>query len=259
MIFSLFSKLGKAWAGLRQKIGKKSPLSSKRPSVNPTPAGLSPKISRALYYLEKLKGLDTLGDCLAFGYDNRHVMETTMQELPRNGQTLRFFGFDSSSYLSYMSGRKRRRNPSTDLNGGALVSGRYSATLNAEEKSNYNIRKASLILIDAQLHSSVKKALEFSFPLVPAHAMVIFYNCNNDRFWGDNNDALKIFSDMLSQNRSLQAKELETYYNKENPDCRIFLVSNVYYQQKLAMVSKHCSKQGDMNLGEFVVFPVSDN
>lgn len=223
------------------------------------PPYLSRKIGRALYYIEKLRGLDSLGDCLAFGYDNSSVMNLALEEISKTGENIRFFGFDSSTYLSSRARKKAEITSGASSIEGTIIRGRFSATLNAEEKSNYHLHKVSLVLIDAQLHTSAKKALEFVFPMIPAHAMIIFYNCNGDRFWGNSSDALNIMRDLLTQNRSLQAKELETYYGNGNTDCRSFLVSNVYYQQKLALVSKHLIKHGDINLGEFSVFPVSDN
>jgi len=216
-------------------------------------------IRQALVYLEKMKGTGSLGDYLGFGLNNQKNL-SHIQNLIRELriEDMRLFGFDSLSSMTGFSRKENKGNPwFFDHQNSFLIKGRYADTLTLQKARKYKIKKASLILIDSQLYSAAKKALNFSLPMIQAHAIIIFDNCNKERFWGNNLGGEKAFREFLKENRRFHATELEMNYNNSN--CKMFLVSNLEYQYQLTFVSKQRSVNTNKRILRFSELPISAN
>ena len=100
-----------------------------------------------------------------------------------------------------------------------LVKGFYSETLSADAAERLEITKASLIMIDCDLYSSAKQALDFCAPLIGDVAVVFFDDWTLGR--GDEDQNLgeqRAWAEFLAESPSLTAEEVGTYFHTQvNP------------------------------------------
>jgi O-methyltransferase len=204
----------------------------------------------ALDLLVERHGQESLGDYLEFGVfqgDSLTCMYRALQERQLDG--VRIYGFDSFKGLppiehpedrklgwhqgQFASGRQRtlRRleHNNVDLGRVSLVEGFYSDTLVDGEADALGIRKASVIMIDCDLYTSAKQALDFCTPLIKDEAVVFFDDWTHSA--GEDDARLgeqRAFAEWLSENQSLDAREIGTYHQTQmqTPEpSKIFLVS----------------------------------
>jgi predicted O-methyltransferase YrrM len=113
--------------------------------------------------------------------------------------------------MDYDTARRYMTEQGVDWTRVHLIKGWFNDTLNQGWVSEHNITHASIIMVDCDLYSSAKEALEFCAPLIRDHAVILF----DDWFAGDlaenNLGEKKAFAEFLSANPALRAEEGETY------------------------------------------------
>jgi O-methyltransferase len=203
---------------------------------------LKPKFTKALQVLTDTVGASSVGDYLDFGVcggTSLACMFQALKEMKLND--VRLFGFDSfegypviaaidienelqpgecDSTLSSTTGRLTENG--IDWNRTFLIKGWFSDTLNGGLIQNYNIQKASIIMIDCDLYSSAKESLNFCRPLIKDISIIFFGDWHEDKCVGER----RAFEEFLKENEQLKSKLFSQYRNHRVLKGRIFLVTN---------------------------------
>jgi O-methyltransferase len=151
-------------------------------------------LARGLRALIARQGRRPFGDYLEFGVYNGTSLTCMYRELQAfRLDDVRLFGFDSfqglppdahledegrwrpgscCSPLSFTTAVLETEN--VDLSRVTLVPGWFRDTLNPDTIRRHGIRKASVIMIDCDLYSAAKEALNFCAPLIDDHALLLF-------------------------------------------------------------------------------------
>lgn len=164
-----------------------------RPRLVPEP-DLRELLRHGLRELTDRHGRHSLGDYLEFGVYNGTSLtcmyrEVVALDLPH----VRLFGFDSfkgfpPSAVHEDEGRWQPgrchaplefttavlESEGVDLTRVKLVPGWFADTLNDRTARRHQITKASVIMIDCDLYSSTKQALDFCAPLIRDEALILF-------------------------------------------------------------------------------------
>jgi len=192
--------------------------------------------------LLRSKGAE-LGDYLEFGVYCGASLACMYRTLERAGlKHARFFGFDSFKGLpdnakyddlsawkpgafkfSYNATRKFLIQSGVDWGRVFLTKGFFCDTLNDGLIRKYQISKASLIMVDCDLYTSSKEALNFCAPLIKDHAVIFFddWNAANGALARNNMGQKRAFDEFLKDNPHFVTEELDTY----TPNARVFLFS----------------------------------
>jgi O-methyltransferase len=198
-------------------------------------------------HLLRSKGVE-LGDYLEFGVycgSSLACMHRTLQRL--NIQNTRLFGFDSfegfpdiakddsggewkpGAYkFDLKAARKFLTISGVDWRRVFLIKGLYCDTLDQNLTRKYQIDKASLIMIDCDLYSSSKEALDYCAPLIKDYAVIFFddWNAGNGKLAKNNMGQKRAFDEFLKENPVFVVDELESYTSRANdwPDnAKVFL------------------------------------
>ena len=99
-----------------------------------------------------------------------------------------------------------------------LVRGWFEKTLKPKTAETFGLQKASVIMVDCDLYSSSKDALNFCLPMIKDYAVIFFDDWRDDIAFGE----CKAYSEFLEENNHLHSEELGTYL----PNGKIFLVHN---------------------------------
>lgn len=185
----------------------------------------------ALLHLCKAHGSAKLGDYLEFGVfygASLACMNRVLDDLEIDH--IRQFGFDSfqglpddasfndegtwqpGQFKSDFESTKQRLSkqcPSPDRI--SLVKGWFNDTLNATTREQYEIEKASVIMIDCDLYSSAKQALRFCAPLIKDEAIVVFDDWNANKLAKKGMGEKRAFDEFLAENPHLSAKPFGSY------------------------------------------------
>jgi O-methyltransferase len=166
----------------------------------PVPAAaqheLEPAYNRLLRTLADRhpRGADGIGDYLEFGVYVGTSMTSMHRALDRLGiDHVRLVGFDSFEGLPaaarheedgywragmYRSDieltRERLTDAGVDWDRVNLVKGWFDETLDSARAPEYGIREAGVVMVDCDLYSSTKTALDFCEPLLAEESIVIF-------------------------------------------------------------------------------------
>jgi O-methyltransferase len=187
------------------------------------------------------------GDYLEFGVYAGTSMACMHEVLEQRGlDEVRLFGFDSFEGLpadthsddtsrieSWKAGdfkapyelcRANLTQKGVNWDRTTLVKGFFEDTLAPDMVRQHGIRKAGVIMVDSDLYSSAKTALEFCAPLIGDHAVILF-----DDWWPDTLGAARTgerraFEEVLADHPDMAAEELDSYAPES---AKVFLVSRV--------------------------------
>ena len=197
---------------------------------------LEPKYAMAWQRLQSLGA--ELGDYLEFGV-SRGASMVCMHRVTKKLKlkNVRMFGFDSfegmpdSAEVEDQGTWKPGQFASTieetrtflndykiDWNRTHLIKGWFEDTLNSDTTKQYNIRKASVIMVDCDIYSASKVALNYSLPMIKDYAVIFFDDWRDDITFGE----YKAYSEFLNENKHLKSEQIGTYA----PTGMIFLVKN---------------------------------
>jgi len=197
---------------------------------------LEPKYEMAWKHLQGL-GVG-LGDYLEFGVSVGTSMACMHRVLTKLGlNNIRSFGFDSfqgmpasaafedlgafkpGQFASPLAETKEfLNNAGIDWNRTHLTEGWFEDTLNEETTAKLGIRKASIIMIDCDIYSATKTALNYSKPMIIDYAVLFFDDWKDDITYGE----FKAYSEFLAENKYLQSVEFGSYPGHG----KIFVVKN---------------------------------
>jgi predicted O-methyltransferase YrrM len=172
-----------------------------------------------------------IGDYLEFGVFFGSSMMCMHRVLDEFGlRHTRLFGFDSWEGLperartddhglwqpgdfkmDYDCARSYMSEQGADWNRVHLVKGWFSETLTPECVSEHNIRRASLVMVDSDLYSSAKEALDFCAPLLAPHAVVFFDDWGAGDLAEKNLGEKRAFLEFLQAHPEIEAEETEPY------------------------------------------------
>jgi O-methyltransferase len=188
-------------------------------------------IHRGLDYLIAHGDRSQLGDYLEFGVYNGTSLVSTFRETEKMGFTnMRLFGFDSFQGLppqaatddegKWQPGAWRSELEFTeavleaegvDRSRVFLVPGWFSDTCNEETAHRYNIHKASVIMIDCDIYTSTKEALDFCAPLIKDRALMLFDDWNTGNLAAKNLGERKAFEEWLAEQGCFTAEPFGSY------------------------------------------------
>jgi len=203
---------------------------------------------KALLFLSKNDGAERLGDYLEFGVCHGSSMACMYHALKDLGfDHIRLFGFDSFEGMpdsadtedgnwysgqfksDYKFTRELLAQQGVELNRVTLVKGWFTDTLNPQLIKQHQITKTSVIMIDCDLYSSAKVALDFCAPLIQERAIIFFDDWNSCGLAEQHQGEKRAFDEFLNENSDLKAEELGSYTEKTEWDTsKIFLVSRQY-------------------------------
>ncbi len=198
--------------------------------------------------VEYLRNKGGVGDYLEFGVfrgTSMLCMNRTLNKFKLNN--VRLFGFDSfeglpsleeqDKALTWQPGmfntnidetRDILENGGVDWTKTFLIKGWYNETLTQDLINKHQISNVSLIMIDCDLHSSTKEALEFSAPLIKKEAIIFFDDWDGGADLAGKNLGEKLaFDEFLQAHPEFHSEEFGAYYHTEmegSPVSKIFLV-----------------------------------
>jgi O-methyltransferase len=196
---------------------------------------LKPQYQKALRMLVEILSPNRLGDYLEFGVcygTSMFCMFETLKE--QHIKNVRLFGFDSFEGLpasvandstnnwepgefacSLEFTSKNLTEKGIDWDRTNLIKGWYSETLTDDLKKKYDIKKASIIMVDCDLYSSAKEALNFCAPIIKDMSIIFF-----DDWAEEEIGEKKAFNEFLKENTKFQVEELGSY----RPAGKIFML-----------------------------------
>jgi hypothetical protein len=198
---------------------------------------------RALAHLRE--SAPPVGDYLEFGVfrgDSLICMERARREA---GLSFRLFGFDSFAGLpelapedqgwtsgsfrsNYGSTRRRLTKNGIDWSRTVLVKGWYDETLTPELRGQHKLVKASTIMIDCDLYSSTKTALEFSAPLIRDEAIIFFDDWDGGSGLAERGEGeARAFREFLAEHQEFVATEFDSYHHTETDPAPVAMVFSV--------------------------------
>jgi O-methyltransferase len=198
-------------------------------------------LRRGLRELTARHGRHGLGDYLEFGVYNGTSLTCMYRELVAlNLHHVRLFGFDSFEGFPPSAAHEDegRWQPGkchatigfttsvlqaerVDLARVTLVPGWFADTLNDATAQSHQITKASVVMIDCDLYSSTKEALDFCAPLIKDEALIIFDEWNDTRFPNKDMGEKKAFYEFMKEWACFSAVPFGQYAERS----QAFLVS----------------------------------
>ena len=184
-------------------------------------------VRQAVAKLQELEPSERLGDYLEFGVSRGTSMACTHSALRHAGLNhMRLIGFNSfegmpsgaekegwhkgqyrSSIQATRSYLKRRQ---VDLERVTLVKGWFKDTLTEETRRDHTIEKASLIMVDCDIYSASKDALNFCEPHIHKQAVIMF----DDWGWREEINEIgqkEAFEEFLAEHPDLTAETMPSY------------------------------------------------
>ena len=197
---------------------------------------LQPKYEMAWKHLQELK--TEPGDYLEFGVSEGTSMACMHRVTTKlNLKTVRLIGFDSFEGMPESAAVEdagtwkpgQFANPIEDTKAFLdkegvdwkrtfLIKGWFEDTCNEQTTKQYDIRKASIIMIDCDIYSASKVALNYSLPMIKDYAVIVFDDWHDDKSFGE----YKAYDEFLNENKFLKSVEIGTY----NPAGKLFRITN---------------------------------
>lgn len=197
-----------------------------------------PQFKKALEFLLNTVGTDGMGDYLEFGVSygtSLSCMHKVQHDLGL--KTTRLFGFDSfqgmpesasseelgkwrpGEFASPIENTKKLLTEhGVDWKRTFLIKGWFNDTLKPETVNQYAIKKASVIMIDCDIYSSARLALNFCLPFIKDSAIIFFDDWFDNEALGED----KAFKEYLTENPQFTSSEFGSYL----PTGRSFLITN---------------------------------
>ncbi|MDP2654319.1 MAG: TylF/MycF/NovP-related O-methyltransferase [Candidatus Omnitrophota bacterium] len=205
---------------------------------------------KAIQYLKHKVGKENIGDYFEFGVCRGTSMKCMYDELEKAGLSdVRLWGFDSFEGLppcddghwkagsfksNYQHTKKLLTDHGVDWKRAALIKGWYSDTLSEDFAAKHKIKKASLIMVDCDIYSSTKEALDFIGPLIKDHSVVFFDDWNP--LARDNKGEKRAFDEFLAAHPEFRAEEFDEYsYSGNDLNGKVFTLHAVFNKIALSV------------------------
>lgn len=201
---------------------------------------------KALALLSERVGADEIGSYLEFGVAHGGSMACMWRALHHEGlHDIRLIGFDSFAGLPdsadwedggiWQAGQFRTdrsfterflREQQVDLERVTLVEGWFDDTLSEETRQRFDLIKAGVIMIDCDLGSSARAALDFCAPLIRDHTVIVFDDWHAGGLASRNLGEKRAFDEFLSRHPEFVAERLSHGpFGSYSDNAEIFLVS----------------------------------
>ena len=197
-------------------------------------AGYRALLRRGLQELAAGSGGKPLGDYLEFGVYNGTSLVSAYRETAALGLgDVRLFGFDSFEGLppaaatddnaTWQPGAWRADRQFTeavlategvDRTRVVLIPGWFSDTLNAATVRAYGIGTATVIMVDCDIYTSAREALDFCTPLIGERALVLFDDWHSGGLAARNLGERKAFEEWLAHCGCFTAEPFGSYSSK---------------------------------------------
>jgi hypothetical protein len=194
----------------------------------------------AIERLVASRGEQGLGDYLEFGVSHGSSLACMSRVVTERGlDRVRLFGFDSFQGLpasaaeeddgvwkpgdfhsSLNATRRILAGKGVNLDRVTLIDGWFSDTLTPELIAAHRIEKASVIMVDCDLYSSAREALDFCGPLIRDAAVVLFDDWHSGGLATKGMGEKKAFDEFMAANPALSAERLTPY----SPASEVFLI-----------------------------------
>lgn len=178
------------------------------------------------------KAGDDIGDYLEFGVCHGSSMACMHDVLIETGTTgVRKFGFDSFQGLppeadsqdggffsrgqfdsSVVFTHKLLTRRGIDWNTTFLIQGWFKDTCTPETIEKYAIRKVGIVMIDCDIYSAAKEALDFVGPLLADQAVIVFDDWNSGNLADKHMGERRAFDEFMLQNPLLRSHRLPSAY-----------------------------------------------
>jgi O-methyltransferase len=197
-----------------------------------------------------------LGDYLEFGVhhgDSLAIMHRAVTVM--RAHEMRLFGFDSwkglpeeaeqeddgvwypGQFMSSLAIAKLHlRRAGIDWRRTTLVKGFYKETLTPDLRMRLGLIKASVIMIDCDLYSSARQALDFSAPLIRDRAVILFDDFLDAGLAERNKGEKLAFDEMLALNPALVVEEELPTYNPQY--AKVFVVARHQTGAEMSFASR---------------------
>jgi O-methyltransferase len=204
----------------------------------------------ALELLARKLGPDGVGDYLEFGvYVGTSLLCMDRASKALGLDSVRLFGFDSFEGLpdaaaedhgGWVPGqfradldfvREKLTRGGVDWSRTVLIPGWFEDTLRPGLAEQLGIEKAGVVMIDCDLYSSARTALDFCAPLIRTAAAVVFDDWNSGGLASRGLGERQAFDEFLAAHPTLAAEELPSY----SENSKVFLVTG--YRQSSASVT----------------------
>ena len=206
---------------------------------------LKPQYEKACLYLAETIGIDSIGDYLEFGVchgTSINCMHQVLTNLKFNH--VRLIGFNSFEGMPEITGvddgglwypgqfrsqleetKSALTKKGIDWNKTVLIKGWFSDTLTDDIKRRYKLRKASIIMIDCDIYTSAKEALNFCKSLIRDKCILVFDDWGAGNLAEKNMGEKRAFEEFLKENTHLTAEEFGNYNYNGSPNGRLFIVN----------------------------------
>lgn len=211
------------------------------------PKALELKYREALILLIETRGTESLGDYLEFGVGYGSALACMYRACKSLGvEHIRLFGFDSFEGLPHTARtddggfwrpgqfrcdlaltRELLTGQGMDWDRTILVKGWFCDTLNNELVRRHGITKASVIMVDCDMHLSAKEALDFCAPLIQDVAVIFFDDWHAGHLADRNMGEKLAFDEFLNENPEFSSEPLEELASYA-PLAEVFLVERVH-------------------------------
>jgi O-methyltransferase len=215
---------------------------------------LRPKLRDALAYLTR-NGREGVGDYLEFGVFQGTSMICMYEVLKEmNLDHVRLFGFDSFEGMPdvastdddghwqpgqfaapYELTKERLSAAGVPENRAVLIKGWFSDTLSDETIARYGIVNPGVIMIDADIYTSSKQALDYCAPLIQYEAVLFMddWYANEGRLVQRNMGQPRALKEFLAENPHFQTTDLGRYSFFGRPAGNVFTLKRLSAQGKL--------------------------
>ncbi len=207
---------------------------------------LQPQFDKAWTYLSHELGTEALGDYLEFGVSYGTSLNCMYHTTQKKGlQQVRLFGFDSFEGMpdeteaedeaTWKAGQfcSSLQNTSSFLTKNGvdwqrtfLTKGWFSDTLTEDFKQKHQLKKASVIMVDCDIYSAAKEALNFSASLIKDVSIIVFDDWNSNNLADKNLGEKKAFNEFLAEHPHFAVEEFGSYTFNGKPNGKLFKITN---------------------------------
>jgi len=215
---------------LRRRVRKMGARSRYATPLVPAEA-LEQNYREAIQLLKERHGVEELGDYLEFGACHGTSMLCMHRALEHAGiEGVRLFGFDSFEGLpkvaatddeglwppgsfdsDYNYTKQIMTNEGANWDRTFLVQGWFSDTLTDSLLQERGIEKAGLIMIDSDIYTSAKQALDFCASLIKDQSIIFFDDWHSGGLADKNLGEAKAFDEFLTEHPEFATEPLTPY------------------------------------------------
>jgi O-methyltransferase len=215
------------------------------------------RLREALFYLSGT-AKELVGDYLEFGVfqgTSMICMWGLLKELEL--EHVRLFGFDSFEGMPdlartddgghwkpgefaapYKLVKERLAEAGVPERRAVLIKGWFSDTLNKETAASHGIAKAGVIMVDADLYTSSKQALDFCAPLIQQEAVLLMddWYANGGAFIERNMGQPRALKEFLAENPQFQKTDIGPYTFFDRLAGHVFILKRACMAMVAAMM-----------------------